>query len=105
MGVSPHSDRCFNSRISGSARRVLMGSPRPRKATRRDVTRRDFLKRAGWAGAGMTALVAGTGRGRAAAAASYPDWIPASAKPPKRGGVLTRGAPWDPPVIDPRLTQ
>jgi peptide/nickel transport system substrate-binding protein len=82
-----------------------MGASRPRNVTRRDVTRRDFIKRAGWAGAGMTALVAGAGRGRSAASVSYPDWIPASAKPPKRGGVLTRGAPWDPPVIDPRLTQ
>jgi hypothetical protein len=47
----------------------------PRNVTRRDVTRRDFLKRTGWAGAGMTALVAGAGRGRATAqgAAPYPD--------------------------------
>src|SRR5262245_40400414 len=107
MGVSPHSDRCFNSPISGSVRRVSMSAARPRNVTRRDVTRRDFLERAGWAGAGMTALVAGVGRGRALAqsAATYPDWIPASPKPPKRGGVLHRAAPWDPPVIDPRLTQ
>jgi peptide/nickel transport system substrate-binding protein len=56
----------------------------------------------------MTALaVGGPGRGRSSAqpSASYPDWIPASTKPAKRGGVLTRAAPWDPPVIDPRLTQ
>ncbi|MGH7302726.1 MAG: ABC transporter substrate-binding protein, partial [Candidatus Rokuibacteriota bacterium] len=38
-------------------------------------------------------------------ASPYPDWIPASPKPPKRGGVLTRATAWDPPVIDPRLTQ
>src|SRR5262245_31992919 len=86
-----------------------MGASRPRNVTRRNVTRRDFLKRAAWAGAGMTALVAGggpgLGRSWAQPSASYPDWIPASTKPPKRGGVLTRGAPWDPPVIDPRLTQ
>jgi peptide/nickel transport system substrate-binding protein len=84
-----------------------MGVTRPRNVTRRDVTRRDFLKRTGWAGAGMTALVAGAGRGRATAqgAAPYPDWIPASTKPPKRGGVLTRASAWDPPVIDPRHTQ
>src|SRR4029434_4546106 len=70
------------------------------------VTRRDFLKRAGWA-AGMTALVASGGRGRASAqgAAPYPDWIPASTKPPKRGGGLTRACAWDPPVIAPRHAQ
>jgi peptide/nickel transport system substrate-binding protein len=53
----------------------------------------------------MTALAVGAGRKRASAASSYPDWIPASPKPPKRGGVLTRASAWDPPVIDPRLTQ
>jgi peptide/nickel transport system substrate-binding protein len=80
----------------------------PRKTNRRKVTRRDFLKRVGWTSAGMTALaVGGPGRGRLSAqpSTSYPDWIPASTKPAKRGGVLTRAAPWDPPVIDPRLTQ
>jgi len=84
-----------------------MGAVRPRNVTRRGVTRRDFLKRAGLAGAGMTALVAGAGRGRAAAqsGANVPDWIPASTKPTKRGGVLTRASIWDPPLIDPRLTQ
>jgi peptide/nickel transport system substrate-binding protein len=34
----------------------------------------------------------------------YPGWIPASDKPPKRGGILTRASAWDPPVLDPRLT-
>ena len=55
----------------------------------------------------VTALAVGVGRGRPAAqpAAPYPDWIPASPKPAKRGGVLTRASAWDPPVIDPRLTQ
>src|SRR6185436_5124047 len=37
--------------------------------------------------------------------ALYPDWIAASPKPPKRGGSLSRASAWDPPVIDPRLTQ
>ena len=71
------------------------------------VTRRDFLKRAGVTGAGISALALGAGRGRAVAqtAPSYPNWIPASSKPPKRGGVLTRASAWDPPVLDPRLTQ
>jgi peptide/nickel transport system substrate-binding protein len=84
-----------------------MPAPDPRRTTRRNVTRRDFLKRAGWTGAGVTALVVGAGGGRPSAqpAASYAEWIPASAKSPKRGGVLTRASAWDPPVIDPRLTQ
>ena len=77
----------------------------PRQTTRRRVTRRDFLKRAAVTGAGMTALAVAGGRRRASAASPYPDWIPASRKPPKLGGVLTRASAWDPPVIDPRLTQ
>jgi len=77
----------------------------PRQTTRRNVTRRDFLKRAAVTSAGMTALAVGADRQRASGAAPYPDWIPASPKPPKRGGVLTRASAWDPPVIDPRLTQ
>ncbi len=77
----------------------------PRQTTRRDVTRRDFLKRAGWATAGMTTLAVGADRKPASAASTYPEWIPASPKPPKQGGVLTRASAWDPPVIDPRLTQ
>ena len=70
------------------------------------LDRRTFLARAGWSGLGATALV-GASRRRASAQAgtSYPDWIPASTKPPKRGGTLTRASQWDPPVIDPRLTQ
>ena len=71
------------------------------------LNRRQFLTRAGWTGVGATALVANPGRGRALAQAgtAYPDWIPASPKPPKRGGLLTRASQWDPPVMDPRLTQ
>src|SRR5438105_1803226 len=71
------------------------------------TSRRDFLARVGLTTAGMTVLAVGAGRGRPAAqpASPYPDWIPASPKPPKRGGVLTRASAWDPPVIDPRLTQ
>jgi peptide/nickel transport system substrate-binding protein len=71
------------------------------------LTRRHFLKNVS-VGAGVTALTAGGGRRKAAAqaaAAPYPDWIAASPKPPKRGGVLTRASAWDPPVIDPRHTQ
>src|SRR6266508_3949194 len=86
--------------------RMATDDPRP-KAVRPDVTRRTFLKRTGWGTVGMTTLSVGAGRARAAtqAASPYPDWIPASTKPPKRGGVLTRASSWDPPVIDPRLTQ
>lgn len=74
---------------------------------RPQVTRRTFLKRVGWTSAGMTALAVNASRGRPAAqpASPYPDWIPASPRPPKRGGVLTRASAWDPPAIDPRLTQ
>src|SRR5207245_1941624 len=69
------------------------------------TTRRDFLKRAAATSAGMTALAVGADWQRASAASPYADWIAASPKPPKRGGVLTRASAWDPPVIDPRLTQ
>ena len=71
------------------------------------LNRRTFLTRAGWGGLGATALVASAGRRRVSAqtATTHPEWIPASSKPPKRGGVLTRASAWDPPVIDPRLTQ
>jgi peptide/nickel transport system substrate-binding protein len=78
--------------------------PAQRQSPPCDVTRRNFLKRAGWTTAGMAAL-AMAGGPRPAAASPYPDWIPASPAPPKRGGVLTRASAWDPPVIDPRLTQ
>src|SRR5437879_4945793 len=109
MGILRNSLPLF-APISGySWEEVAMPATDPRKPSRRDVSRRTFLKRASWTGAGMTALVVGAGRGRASgqapAAASYPEWIPASTKPPKRGGVLTRASAWDPPLIDPRLTQ
>jgi len=52
-----------------------------------------------------TALAVGAGWRTSVAAPLYPDWILASPKTPKRGGVLTRASAWDPPVIDPRLTQ
>ncbi len=71
---------------------------------RHRVTRRDFLKRVGWGAAAATALTAGPGPRRASADSPYPDWVPPSPKPPKRGGTLTRATPWDPPLLDPRLT-
>ena len=71
------------------------------------VTRREFLERTTVGRSRpRPALVAGARPRRASAAASpYPDWIAASTKPAKRGGTLTRASAWDPPVIDPRLTQ
>jgi len=68
------------------------------------VDRREFLTRVGW-GAATTAVAVGSRKVHAATPSKYPDWIPASPKPPKRGGTLTRASAWDPPVIDPRLTQ
>jgi peptide/nickel transport system substrate-binding protein len=76
-------------------------SPRPAGARAR-LSRREFVRISGY-GAGAATLLGG--RRAAFAAASYPDWIPASSKTPRRGGVLTRASAWDPPVIDPRLTQ
>ena len=67
------------------------------------LNRRDFVR---LSAAGVSAAAVFGPRRRASAAASpYPDWLPASSKPPKRGGVMTRASAWDPPVIDPRHTQ
>src|SRR5881628_3898767 len=73
----------------------------------RGSNRREFMKAASWGSLAVTAGMVATGRTPAFAAApsKYPDWIPASPKPPKRGGTLTRASAWDPPVLDPRLTQ
>src|SRR5216117_2530358 len=77
----------------------------PMPADRRS-NRREFMKAASWGSLAVTAGMVATGRTPAFAAApsKYPDWIPASPKPPKRGGTLTRASAWDPPVLDPRLT-
>src|SRR5215468_4838130 len=74
------------------------------RAGRRRVNRREFLQHAGWAGAAVAAVAGGLPPIAASADAPYPDWIPPSAKPPKPGGTLTRASEWDPPVLDPRLT-
>src|SRR3989454_3327192 len=106
MRGSPHSRLQFSLRLmSGQGGEPRMPANDPRQTTLRGVTRRDFLKRAAVTSAGMTAWAVAAGRRRASAASPYPGWIPASPKPPKRGGVLTRASAWDPPVIDPRLTQ
>jgi peptide/nickel transport system substrate-binding protein len=71
------------------------------------LNRRSFLERVGWGGVGAMALVGASRRPSLAQTTPvpYPDWIPASTKPPKRGGTMARASVWDPPVIDPRLTQ
>src|SRR5256712_7895611 len=96
---------CFLSSNVRTERRAPMPATGPRLTTRREGTRRASLMRAACATAGMTTLAVGADRNPASATSIYPDWIPASPKPPKRGGVLTRASAWDPPVIDPRLTQ
>src|SRR5687767_14304433 len=77
-----------------------------RRTASPEGNRRDFLKRVGLGAAAAAAVTRGAGTRRAAAqsASSYPDWIPPSPKTPKRGGLLTRASAWDPPVLDPRLT-
>jgi peptide/nickel transport system substrate-binding protein len=54
----------------------------------------------------MTALLVGASRPPALAhpPSPYPSWLPPGDKPPKRGGVVTRASAWDPPALDPRLT-
>src|SRR6266446_5960578 len=70
------------------------------------VHRRAFLRQVGWGSAGVTALILGVPPARAPAQppSPYPDWIPSSTKPPRRGGMLARASAWDPPLLDPRLT-
>ena len=58
----------------------------------RSLTRRHFLEGAAATSVAMGALGAGRQGAAAQPAAPYPDWIPASPKPPKRGGVLTRAS-------------
>src|SRR5512134_1051321 len=76
------------------------------KAARQSLKRRDFLRHAGWGSVGVTGLIIGASRSRVLAhpPSPYPSWIPPSDKPPKRGGIMTRASAWDPPVLDPRLT-
>jgi peptide/nickel transport system substrate-binding protein len=75
------------------------------QTTRGLVDRREFLRNVGVAGAAMTALGTRPKRVSAQAASPFPDWIAPSSKSPKRGGTLARASAWDPPVLDPRLTQ
>src|SRR4030095_6013542 len=76
------------------------------KGTHRGVSRRQFLRRAGGTAVGLGALaLSRPPRAAAQSTSPYPEWIPASTKTAKRGGTLTRASAWDPPVLDPRLTQ
>src|SRR5262249_42040527 len=77
-----------------------------RGATRQAMKRRDFLKRAGWGSVGVTGILVGASRLPALAhpPSPYPSWLPARDKPPTRRATFTFAAPWDPPVLDPRLT-
>ena len=68
------------------------------------VNRREFITRVA-IGTAVVGAGSSLGRGSAGAASPYPDWIPPSTKPPKRGGSIARASAWDPPVIDPRHTQ
>jgi len=67
------------------------------------MNRRDFVRTTA-VGLGAAAAVGASPR-RARAATPYPDWIPRSDKPAKSGSSMTRASSWDPPLIDPRLTQ
>ena len=79
-----------------------MPAPDRARSPRSSVSRRQFLSRVA-AGAAGAAIVGGARPARVHAAA-YPDRIAASTKTAKSGGVLTRASAWDPPVLDPRLT-
>jgi peptide/nickel transport system substrate-binding protein len=76
----------------------------PGPLSRPRIARRDFLEHAAWGGVAATALIAAPRLALAQAKVQYPDWIPPSPKPVKRGGTLARATAWDPPVLDPRLT-
>src|SRR5262245_66494748 len=73
---------------------------------RRRMTRRDFTKSFGLGTAAALALGSRAhAQAPAPAASPYPDWIPSTNKPPKKGGSIARASAWDPPVLDPRHTQ
>src|ERR1700692_2008873 len=86
--------------------RLRLRERRRASMTHPHVSRREFLGRAGWGGLAATAALSVSGRTPAwgQGASSYPDFVAASTKPPRRGGILTRTTAWDPPVLDPRLT-
>src|SRR5438445_11259461 len=101
MGISLHSWPVRSTILPGK-KETSMPATDPRSPARRRVTRREFLERAGVTGAAAAALAAGIPCARAWAQAGtyYPDWITASTKPPRRGGVLTRASAGDPALID-----
>jgi peptide/nickel transport system substrate-binding protein len=75
-------------------------------ATQHSLTRRRFLQRTGWSSVGVTGLLLSNRHSPAEAhpPSPYPAWTAPSTSAPKRGGILTRASAWDPPVLDPRLT-
>src|SRR5262249_19908919 len=93
--------------LDAEGRRRYMPTSGRRQTAIEPVNRRQFLARVGFGAAGMTALSLARGGSPAfgQTASPYPEWIPMSTKPAKRGGTLTRASSWDPPVLDPRLTQ
>src|SRR5262245_63269024 len=96
---------------SGAARPSITWQGRLRerrraRMTHPPVSRRQFLNRAGWSSLAALAAFGASGRtpARAQGTSPYPDFVAPSPKPVRRGGVLTRATAWDPPVLDPRLT-
>jgi ABC-type transport system substrate-binding protein len=79
----------------------------PDRSTGRQVSRRRFLQQVSVGAAGMAATGAIASRtfAQTPTPPSHPEWFPPPTKAPKRGGTLTRASAWDPPVLDPRLTQ
>jgi peptide/nickel transport system substrate-binding protein len=80
-------------------------NPQP-MAARQPMNRRTFLRAAGRGGMAFTGFMIGVGGARASAhpPSPYPEWLQLGGGTPKRGGVLSRASAWDPPVLDPRLT-
>ena len=76
----------------------MSSNKQAQRATRQAMKRRDFLQRAGWGSVGVTGIIIGASRSRALAhpPSPYPEWIPPSDKPPKRGGILTLASTTDP---------
>src|SRR5215468_102725 len=113
MRVAPSLHSFLRQRVDRSrvrprrrATMFLAEDGRPGARHHHGMDRRRFLARMAQGGVAATAFVAGTRRRATAAETSpYPDWIAVSTKPPKRGGSLARASAWDPPLIDPRLTQ
>ena len=70
------------------------------------VSRREFLGRAGWGGLAATAALSASGRTPAWAQGRLvlPGLCRGQHQAAQARGILTRTTAWDPPVLDPRLT-